>query len=86
MIVEVRNKNQITIPSEIAKSMSVNVGDQFEIIINKGRIIMIPVVSYPKAYIEEIDKELQDFKEKMASGEAKGYKNLDELLKVLKDY
>ena len=32
MIVEVRAKNQMTIPKEISKSLGINMGDQFDMI------------------------------------------------------
>lgn len=85
MIVEVRSKNQITIPKEISKSMHINVGDQFEMIERNGTIYMIPVVTYPKAYVDELEKEVEKFDKDYAEGKVKGYSNVKDLIASLED-
>ena len=83
MIVEVRAKNQITIPKEISKSLNINVGDQFDMIEKEGTIYMIPVVTYPKAYMDELDKEMKKLKEEIVSGKAKGFTNANDMIAFL---
>ncbi|MCQ2740453.1 MAG: AbrB/MazE/SpoVT family DNA-binding domain-containing protein [bacterium] len=83
MIVEVRAKNQITIPKEISKSLGINVGDQFDMIEKDGMVYMIPVVTYPKAYMDELDKEMEQLRVDIKSGKAKGFTDIDEMLAYL---
>lgn len=83
MIVEVRAKNQITIPKEISKSLGINVGDQFDMIEKDGMVYMIPVVTYPKAYMDELDKEMEQLRVDIKSGKAKGFTDIDEMIAFL---
>lgn len=83
MIVEVRAKNQITIPKEISKSLGINVGDQFDMIEKDGMVYMIPVVTYPKAYMDELDKEMEQLRIDIKSGKAKGFTDIDEMIAFL---
>lgn len=83
MIVEVRSKNQITIPKEISKSMNINVGDRFDMIERNGTIYMIPVVTYPKAYMDELDKEVEKLEKDMKSGKAKVFSDSKEMFAYL---
>ena len=83
MIVEVRAKNQITIPKEISKSLGINVGDQFDMIEKDGMVYMIPVVTYPKAYMDELDKEMEQLRADIKSGKAKGFTDIDEMIAFL---
>ncbi|MCQ2382125.1 MAG: AbrB/MazE/SpoVT family DNA-binding domain-containing protein, partial [Clostridia bacterium] len=80
---EVRAKNQITIPKEISKSLGINVGDQFDMIEKDGAIYMIPVVTYPKAYMDELDKEMEKLRKDIKSGKAKSFDDIDEMLAFL---
>lgn len=57
MIVELSKKSQITIPKAIVKSLNLKVGNKFEIYEKNGVITMIPVVVYPKGYINDLLKE-----------------------------
>ena len=53
MIVELRDKSQITIPAKIIKNLGLIVGDRFEIIEKDGGIFL-SVVVYPKAKMKKI--------------------------------
>jgi len=54
MLVEMRARSQITLPSEITKKMGINEGDKFEVIERDGGVFLCPVVIYPKAELEKI--------------------------------
>lgn len=83
MIVEVRAKNQITIPKEISKSLGINVGDQFDMIEKDGMVYMIPVVTYPKAYMDELDKIEKEYENDKKNGKVKIFSNTNEMLAYL---
>ena len=56
MLVELKNRSQITIPSEIIKSLGLSEGDKFDVEIKDGGIFLRPVVVYPKEKMDEIAK------------------------------
>lgn len=83
MIVELRQKSQITIPSEIVKELSLKVGDKLEVSVLNGTITLIPVTIYPKEYIEQLKNEVISLREKIESKEAKTFDNLDDMFDSL---
>ena len=48
MIVDFKQKSQVTIPNEIVKKMHLKVGDKLDIAEKDGRLIITPVVIIPK--------------------------------------
>ena len=48
MLVELKAKSQVTIPKDIVNSMELNQGDQFEVIEDNGKIVLVPVAIYPE--------------------------------------
>ncbi len=83
MIVELRQKAQITIPKDIINKLGLSTGDQMEIVEKDGTIYIIPVVTYPKSYLNELKHEISDVKEKIASGEQPVFDNVDALFNKL---
>lgn len=55
-VIELRKKDQVTIPKQIIESMCLHVGDKFEIIQKYGIIYMMPVSIYPKKYVDDLEK------------------------------
>ena len=60
MLVEIRGRSQITIPSEIIKKLGISEGDKFDIMERDGGIFLCPVVVYPKDKIAKIAKILEE--------------------------
>jgi len=60
MLVEMRARSQITLPSEITKKMGINEGDRFEVIERDGGVFLCPVVVYPKAKLEKIARIIKE--------------------------
>ena len=56
MMIEIRGRSQITIPSEIVKNLGIKEGDKFEVIERDGGIFLCPVVVYPKKEMVRIAK------------------------------
>lgn len=83
MVVELRQKSQLTIPSEIIKSLNLKIGDQFDIRERNGIIYMVPVVTYPKAYMNKLEKEVRKFESDFANGKLEGFTDVDELINSL---
>ena len=79
MLVEIRGRSQITIPSEIVKSLGIRKGDQFEVIEKDGGIFLCPVVVYPKKEIIRIAKLIKETDDEHKNGELKAYDDVDKM-------
>ena len=85
MVLELRAKSQITIPKELVDKLGLSEGDKLDISEKDGAIRIIPVVVYPKKYISELRKEIDETKTKIASGEQPVFDNVDALFAQLKE-
>lgn len=59
MLVELKQKSQVTIPSELVKKMNLRPGDKLEIVEQDGRLIITPVVVIPRDQAWFYSKEWQ---------------------------
>ena len=83
MLAELRQKSQITIPKEIIVKLGLSEGDKLDIFEQDGTICMMPVVVYPKKYLDELRGELDEAKAKIASGEQPVFDSVDALFAKL---
>lgn len=83
MIIELRGKSQVTIPSEIVKQLSLNVGDKFEAVVKKGALMLIPVEVYPKDTIKSIENEIIKLKKQIENKKRPVFHSLDKLYESL---
>ncbi|MCM1125332.1 MAG: AbrB/MazE/SpoVT family DNA-binding domain-containing protein [Lachnospiraceae bacterium] len=83
MLAELRQKSQITIPKEIIAKLGLSEGDKLDIFERDGAICMLPVVVYPKKYLDELRGELSEVKAKIASGEQPVFDSVEELFAKL---
>ena len=68
MLAELRTKSQVTIPKELVTKLGIREGDKFEIMEKDGVIQLIPVVVYPKKFVDELRTEIDEVKAKIANG------------------
>lgn len=83
MLTELRQKSQITIPKEIIAKLGLSEGDKLDIFEKDGSICIMPVVVYPKKYLDELRKEIDDVKSKIISGEQPVFDSVDALFNKL---
>ena len=83
MLAELRSKSQLTIPKEIVDKLRLSEGDKLEVYERDGVICMMPVVVYPKGYINKLRRDIQEVKEKIAAGEQPLFDSVDELISYL---
>lgn len=83
MLAELRQKAQITIPKEIILKLGLSEGDTLDIFEKDGVICIMPVVVYPKKYLNELRDEIIEVKSKTASGEQPVFDNVDALFDKL---
>lgn len=83
MIAELRQKAQVTIPKEIIVKLGLSEGDKLDIFEKDGAICIMPVVVYPKKYLNDLKEEIRDVKAKIASGEQPVFDSVDALFEKL---
>ena len=84
MLAELRPKSQITIPKELVDRLGLSEGDKLEIYEDDGKICIMPVVVYPKGYVDKLLKDVEEIKKKVAVGEQPVFDNIDEMILSLK--
>lgn len=83
MLAELRQKSQVTIPKEIIVKLGLSEGDILDIFEKDGSICIMPVSVYPKKYLDELRNEINEAKERIASGEQSVFDNVDALIAKL---
>jgi AbrB family looped-hinge helix DNA binding protein len=85
MIAELRAKSQITLPKELVDKLGLSEGDKLELFEKDGSIHIMPVVVYPKKYLEELKEEIRKTKNRIVSGEQPVFDTVDALLAKLEE-
>ncbi len=80
MLAELRTKSQITLPKETVSSLGLSEGDKLEVFERDGIICMMPVVVYPKSYIDKLNNEISLLKENVRTGKQPTFTALTSLL------
>ncbi|WP_027629124.1 AbrB/MazE/SpoVT family DNA-binding domain-containing protein [Ruminiclostridium cellobioparum] len=87
MIVELRQKSQVTIPADILKALNLKAGDKLEFTVQDGKIIVQPVVTVPKDqawfWSENWQAEERIVDEQIKNGQVKSFDNIDALIEDL---
>lgn len=65
MIVDLKQKSQVTIPKELVKKLNLSVGDKLEVEEKDGKLIITPVIVIPKSQAWYYSKEWQDQEKKV---------------------
>lgn len=85
MLAELRAKSQITIPKELVEKLGLSEGDKLDVFEDNGVICLMPVIVYPKKYLLELQEEIKEVKNKIASGEQPVFDNVNALFEKLED-
>ena len=85
MLAELRAKSQITLPKELVDKLGLSEGDKLELSEKDGTICIMPVVVYPKKYLNELKDEIRDTKERIASGKQPIFDTVDSLIARLEE-
>lgn len=83
MITELRQKSQITIPKELVLKLGLSEGDKLDIFEKDGAICIVPVVVYPKKYVDSLINAANEVKSKIDSGEQPIFDSVDDMIKAL---
>ena len=85
MLAELRAKSQITIPKELVDKLGLSEGDKLDVYEKDGMICLIPVVVYPKNLLDDLRREIETTKVRIASGEQPVFDSLDALFAKLEE-
>lgn len=87
MLTEIRTRSQITIPNSIIKELKLKIGDKLHIDIEKGNIIMKPVIAIPReqAYFwtDKWQEEEKKVNEEIKTGKINSAETPEELFEDL---
>jgi len=87
MLVDLKQKSQVTIPRELVKKLDLNIGDKLEVYEEDGKIVITPVVIVPKSqawyYTEKWQKMEHKVDEQIKNGQVYKANNKEELFKGL---
>lgn len=83
MLVELKAKSQVTIPKDIVNSMELSQGDQFEVMEDNGKIVLVPVAVYPEHVIKNLKAEVKEIKAAVKNGEKPVFDSIDSLFEEL---
>lgn len=87
MVVELRQKSQVTIPADILKALNLKAGDKLEFTVQDGKIIVQPVITVPKDqawfWSEKYQTEERIVDEQIKNGQVKSFDNIDALIEDL---
>lgn len=60
MIVDLKQKSQVTIPKEFVKKLNLSVGDKLDVEEKDGKLVITPVIIIPKSQAWYYSKEWQE--------------------------
>lgn len=83
-LVELKAKSQVTIPKDIVNTLQLNQGDQFEAIVDEGRIILVPVAIYPQKVVDDLVNTIDEMKLAIDNGSQPTFDSMEDLIKELK--
>lgn len=83
MLAELRTKSQVTIPKEVVTKLGIKEGDKLDVVEKDGVIQLIPVVVYPKKYVDELKSEIDGIKAEVAEGTQPVFSTIDSLFDAL---
>ncbi len=87
MLVELKQKSQVTIPSELVKKLKLKAGDKLEIEEKDGCLVITPVEVIPRSqmwfYSSEWQADEQKVEQQIHEGKVKMARDKDELFKDL---
>lgn len=87
MLVDFKQKSQITIPKELVKKLNLKVGDKFDAQVKDGKLVLTPVIIVPKEqgwyYSTEWQEKEKKVDQQIKEGKFRVAESTEELFKDL---
>ena len=89
MTVTISAKGQVALPKNVRNTLRITTGDQFRVEVSGTKIVLTPVVTVPKEqawfWTDAIQAKVRASEEDYKKGNYKGYTDVDELMRDLKE-
>ena len=85
MLSELCAKSKVTIPKKLINRFGLSEGDKLDVYEQDGVICIMPVVVYPKKYLDALHEEIEETKMRIFSGEQPVFENLNALFSSLEE-
>ena len=83
MLTELKDKSQVTIPKSIVNELGLKRGDMFDVVVDNGAVMFIPVVVYPKAKAERLEELAKAARDSTKTENATIYDDVEDLISDL---
>ena len=83
MLAELKDKSQVTIPKPVIRELGLERGDMFDVVVDNGVVMLVPVGVYPKTKAEELETLAALARAEAAAGEAAVYDDVEDLIDAL---
>lgn len=87
MLIDLKQKSQVTIPKDLVEKLKLKIGDKLDIVEKDGKLVITPVVIVPKDqvwyYSEKWQQMEKEVDEQIARGEVHTASDVDELFEGL---
>lgn len=81
MVVKIKGKNQVTIPSKLIKLMNLSEGDYLEIEETEGKLMITPIKMIKQEVINDVKNSIIDYKNDKSN--YKKFDKVDDLISEL---
>ena len=90
MLVDLKQKSQVTIPKALLKKLKLKIGDKLDIKEKNGKLIITPVIVIPKDqewyWSKEWQEKEREAEENLKAGKVHAADDVDDLIKQLENY
>ena len=83
MLAELKAKSQVTIPKSIVSELGLERGDMFEVAVEGGNVVLVPVVVYPKEKAAALDEAARRAREAASEGTAEIFDDVEDAIEAL---
>jgi antitoxin MazE len=79
MLAELKDKSQVTIPKSVVNELGLQKGDLFDVVVEGGKVLLVPVVVYPKEKVAKLEALAAEAEKERRNGDAKLYDDVDKM-------
>lgn len=79
MLLQLRNKNQVTLPQDIISKLGLHKNDSMDVVLEGNKIILTPVTVVETKLLDDLKEAFDDIK----NGRTKKFETLEDLFKDL---
>ena len=85
MLAELRTKSQITLPQDVVSTLGLAEGDKLDVFEREGVIYMVPTAVYSEKYIDALQEEAVNVRDKIRIGKQPLFSDVDAFIAGLEE-